>query len=254
MFDLPKTIPDVEVLLAMQPEELASRLLFLIQKRIRIDGAGWMPHLGNIDTEPFARRSDGVAPYDHARRDEVHLALAEAWAWLEAQGLLVPAPGSNGSNGFRLLSRRARAFTNTRDFTDFAVARRLPKEALHSRISDTVWQAFMRGEYDVAVFQAMKAVEVAVREASKLPAKEIGTNLMRKAFEPNGGPLTDTQTEPSERQARSDLFAGAIGSYKNPHSHRDVGLDDAGQAIETIMLANHLLRIVDARAAAAAIP
>jgi hypothetical protein len=40
----------------------------------------------------------------------------------------------------------------------------------------------MRGEYDVAVFQAMKAVEVYVREAGGFAASDLGTDLMRRAF------------------------------------------------------------------------
>ena len=96
----------------------------------------------------------------------------------------------------------------------------------------------------------MKAVEVAVRDAAGLTAKDIGKDLMRTAFDVKVGPLTDMQADSAERQARSDLFAGAIGSYKNPHSHRNVALDDPDEAAEIIMIANHLLRIVDARVAA----
>ena len=81
----------------------------------------------------------------------------------------------NGSNGWRRTSRRAQKFESEADLSRYAAARMLPKQALHPKIAQTVWMAFMRGEYDVAVFQAMKAVEVAVREASSLPAKEIGT-------------------------------------------------------------------------------
>jgi uncharacterized protein (TIGR02391 family) len=123
----------------------------------------------------------------------------------------------------------------------------LPRRALHPRIESAVWLAFMRGEFDVAVFQAMKAVEVAVREASGLPDSEVGVHLMRKAFDPKGGPLTNMASEDGEREALSALFAGAIGCYKNPHSHRDVQLTDPIEAVEIILLANHLLRIVDVR-------
>jgi uncharacterized protein (TIGR02391 family) len=93
----------------------------------------------------------------------------------------------------------------------------------------------------------MKAVEVSVREAGGFSSGDLGVDLMRKAFHEDNGPLTDKSVEKSERLARSALFAGAIGSYKNPHSHREVNLNDPDEAMEIVLLANHLLRIVDGR-------
>jgi uncharacterized protein (TIGR02391 family) len=257
MYELTQMIPDAQVLLALEPEELGAKILFLLRKRgnnvIRSQQSFLLSNLlGELwpGTYPYVAGQQQPG-YPQQQRDEINLAVAEAWGWLAAQGLLVPAPqGSTGGHDWRVLSRRAHRFADEAEFARYASARMLSKDALHPRISNTVWSAFMRGEFDVAVLHAMKAVEVAVRQSSGLPQDLIGVKLMRKAFDPKDGRLTDFEADEGEKEARSALFAGAIGSYKNPHSHRDVQLDDLTEAVEIIMLANHLLRIVDARAKA----
>ena len=105
----------------------------------------------------------------------------------------------------------------------------------------------VRGDYDAAIFQAFKQVEVAVRDAASFRANDIGVSLMRAAFHTDNGPLRDSTAVTSERRALSDLSAGAIGAYKNPHTHRNVALDDPHEAAEVTILASHLLKIVDSR-------
>ena len=68
--------------------------------------------------------------------------------------------------------------------------------------------------------------------------------LMRQAFKPAVGPLAKADSHRGQESLMS-LFSGAIRSYKNPHSHRTVVMNDPADALEIVMLASLLLRIIE---------
>jgi uncharacterized protein (TIGR02391 family) len=231
-------IPEAEAVLALEPDELGLHMLPVL--------AHW-PSYDRLELRNFLA---AVGHYPAVYHSELNDALREAWAWLEGAALLIQDSRYENLRTARKLSRRAQRLAREPDPRRTLSARKIPKDVLHPSIREDVWALYHRGKYDTAVFEAMKAVEVAVREAAALPDGLLGVKLMRAAFAVEGGPLTDMTVDGGERVARMELFAGAIGSYKNPHSHRNVELDDPDEGAEIILLANHLLRIVDARAAA----
>jgi uncharacterized protein (TIGR02391 family) len=185
------------------------------------------------------------APF-RGHETEAQQVLAEAWNWLEVNSLIVPAPDTNGASGFKVLSRRGNELADQNDVGSFRQAAAFPKALLHPAIADRIWPKLNRGDYTDAVRDAFLAVEEAVRAAGKYTLDDYGVTLMRKAFDKASGPLTEKSEPEGEREALSHLFAGAIGRYKNPPSHRTVDLEQQW-AREECLLASHLLRIVDAR-------
>ena len=113
----------------------------------------------------------------------------EAWVWLEREGLIAPRPGEQ-THGWVFITRRGALLKKATDLAAFRKANLLPKALLHPVIAQKVWSAFLRGEYDTAVFQAFKEVEVAVRNASGSAPRDLGVDLMRKTFHKDTGPLS----------------------------------------------------------------
>lgn len=122
--------------------------------------------------------------------------------------------------------------------------RLIPEKLLHPVIIKRAYRLFLAGEFESAVIEAFKAVEIEVRRIAQLNLDDIGIKLIRKAFDPNQGPLTDMNLPPAEREAIAHLFSGALGLYKNPCSHRKVDMT-YNEAFEKLNLASHLLKLLD---------
>jgi uncharacterized protein (TIGR02391 family) len=173
---------------------------------------------------------------------ELQARVADAWAWLEAHALLARDPRDMSGPWQRVSELGVELINDPNAITKLWAADRLAGDldpALGSAKSN-----FALGDYETAAFAAMKAVEVEVRRVAGLTNELLGVNLMRKAFSPKDGVLRDPEAEGGEQQATADLFAGAIGAYKNPASHRTVQFDDPVEAAEVVQLADLLLRIL----------
>ena len=234
--------PNHQDLLSLELEELGGVLLEIVPGVMQ----NGMFNTGSLMAPLFPTIGAGYPP---GLQSPVRIAIAEALSWLIGQGLLILDPDQPAS--WYRPTRRAQTIKTRADVEAFRKGRILPVELLPPNLVAKVWPLFLRGDHDVAVFQAFKEVEVSTRKAANAkgasyPDDLVGVTLMRRAFHPDNGPLTDASRVAAEREAVMALFAGSIGHAKNPSGHRDVDVKPQ-DAARLIVFAAYLLDNVEQR-------
>lgn len=226
------TTPTAEELRTLPTAEIALILLASLEDQ---------PNPNNI------LRGHQEAHSRNGERDSDYLMqrVSDAWSWLVANALVGPHHLNTPSDWYRV-TQRGREVVAAGSTQSLLAEQRLPED-LHPELKEARSQ-FRAGKAEIAVFAAMRQVEVRLRGLSGAGDDMIGVSLARHALKPEGGPLTDQRLEAGEREAISHLFAGALGAFKNPTSHRVVDFDDPAVAADIILLADLLMRLLDSRA------
>lgn len=120
----------------------------------------------------------------------------------------------------------------------------MPETYVHPLIVKKSFSLLKAGQFESAVLQAFKTIETRIREKINASEEQYGIKLIRKAFHPESGPLTDPKLPKAEREAFCNYIAGAYGFYKNPCSHRDIELDFL-TAFDRIVVASDLLKTIE---------
>jgi uncharacterized protein (TIGR02391 family) len=181
------------------------------------------------------------------RRDWVNTSINEALTRFEDSRLAtVPPPGPP----VYVAMRAKKASAPTPAPTGPEPVRFPP--TLHPDLISRCQALFESSHYDQAVTTAFLRVEVRVRDLAGLSPEEVGVSLMSAALSPrratDGSPaLPPILLSPivAEQLSFQALFRGAIGSFRNPLVHREVGYSDPARVIELLGLASLLLNLLD---------
>ena len=168
-------------------------------------------------------------------------AIAEAVEWLHTHGLLARDIKESEANAIFITRKGREALAM--DINALRSIHRLEAD-LHPLLQRKVRRQVLLGEYENAIFVAMKAVEIRVRKLGGFGDDVIGVDLMTRAFK-TGGPLADPLAPTGEVEGTMMLFRGAYAVLRNPSGHREVSFDDVTEASEAVMTASLLMRILD---------
>ena len=99
-------------------------------------------------------------------------------------------------------------------------------------------------DYDTAVSNAFRTVEHQVRLLTDQKPDLYGTDMIGFILNPTN-PILSFCDRKSEREGYHALYSGAIAAFKNPTSHRPLGITDQKRAFELLTFASLLMHMLD---------
>jgi hypothetical protein len=115
-------LPTADALLDLEPEDLGAILIDIVH-RDRTHSPRFT--FSNIEMPIWNAQSPG---YPHQKRQDVSRALAEAWHWLQTEGLVIPDPEQ--SVGWFCLTRRGQRLKTSVDMEAYRKGQLLPASTL----------------------------------------------------------------------------------------------------------------------------
>lgn len=115
---------------------------------------------------------------------------------------------------------------------------------LHPDILSRCWDFYVTQKYDDAILNATKAVEVAVRTKAHLPQNYVGVDVINTAFSLKKPLLLYSKVD-AEQEGMMSLLRGIIQVFKNPQSHRFVGVQSNSECLSVLLMCSNLLYVVD---------
>jgi hypothetical protein len=106
--------------------------------------------------------------------------------------------------------------------------------------------ALVAGTYEDAITTAFRAVEVRMRERAGLSTNDFGSRLSRKFFQKVEATRLQRADRRGDLSDEERLFEGLLGLYRDRAVHEAPHVDSIEYALEVVIAAGHLLRIVEA--------